>query len=61
MGSILDWNGKPNIPDALRRGHDEARTELVRAAMLSGRITNDEMICPAVVLIGDYLQQKLKN
>jgi hypothetical protein len=38
MGSILNWNGKLNVPDALRRGHDEARTELVRAAMQGGRI-----------------------
>jgi hypothetical protein len=38
MGSRLNWNGKLNVPDALRRGHDEARTELVRAAMQGGRI-----------------------
>ena len=38
MGSILNWNGKLTVPDALRRGHDEARTELVRAAMQGGRI-----------------------
>jgi hypothetical protein len=38
MGSILNWNGKLSVPDALRRGHDEARTELVRAAMEGGRI-----------------------
>ena len=38
MGSILNWNGKLNVPDALRRGHDEARAELVRATMEGGQI-----------------------
>jgi hypothetical protein len=38
MSSILNWNGKLNVPDALLRGHDEARAELVRATMEGGRI-----------------------
>src|SRR5476651_1703466 len=38
MSSILNWNGKLNAPDALLRGHDEARAELVRATMEGGRI-----------------------
>ena len=38
MGSILDWNGKPNVPEALRCGDGEARTGPVRAALEPGRI-----------------------
>jgi hypothetical protein len=38
MGSIINWNGKLNVPSALRRDHDEARTEFVRAGMEGGRI-----------------------
>ena len=38
MSTILNWNGKLNVPDALLRGHDEARAELVRATMEGGRI-----------------------
>jgi hypothetical protein len=38
MSSIVNWNGKLNVPDALLRGHDEARAELVRATMEGGRI-----------------------
>jgi hemerythrin superfamily protein len=39
MGSISNsWNGKLNVPDALLRGHDEARAVFVRATMEGGRI-----------------------
>ena len=38
MSSTLGWNGKLSVPDALLRGHDEARSELVRATMEGGRI-----------------------
>ncbi len=38
MDSIHKWNGKLHVPDALRRGHDEARAEFVRVAMEGGRI-----------------------
>jgi hypothetical protein len=38
MSSIFNWNGKLTVPNALRRGHDEARAELVRATMEGGRI-----------------------
>jgi hypothetical protein len=39
MSSILDgWNGELNVPNALLRGHDEARTVFVRATMEGGRI-----------------------
>jgi hypothetical protein len=39
MSSILSkWNGKLNVPNALLRGHDEARAALVRATMEGGRI-----------------------
>jgi len=38
MGSIINWNGKLNVPRALQRDHDEARTEFVRAGMEGGRI-----------------------
>jgi hemerythrin superfamily protein len=38
MDLILDWNGKLIVPDALLRGHDETRAELVRATMEDGRI-----------------------
>jgi len=39
MSPILNtWNGKLNVPKALLRGHDEARSELARATMEGGRI-----------------------
>jgi len=38
MSSIFNWNGKLTVPNALRRGHEEARAELVRATMEGGRI-----------------------
>ena len=38
MGSIVNWNGKLNVPKALQRDHDEARNEFVRAGMEGGRI-----------------------
>jgi hemerythrin superfamily protein len=38
MDSICNWNGKLSVPDALRRGHDDARAEFVRATMEGGRI-----------------------
>ena len=38
MSTILNWNGKLSVPDALLRGHDEARAEFVRATMEGGRI-----------------------
>jgi hypothetical protein len=38
VGSIINWNGKLNVPSALRRDHDEARAELVRATLEGGRI-----------------------
>jgi predicted outer membrane protein len=38
MSSILNWNGKLKVPDALLRGHDEARAEIVRATTEGGRI-----------------------
>jgi hypothetical protein len=38
MGSILDRDGGLRVADALRRGHEGARTELVRAAMEGRRI-----------------------
>jgi Hemerythrin HHE cation binding domain len=34
---ILNWNGKLNVPKALRRDHDYARAEFVRATMEGGR------------------------
>lgn len=38
MGSIINWNGKLDVPKALQRDHDEARTEFVRAGTEGGRI-----------------------
>ena len=38
MGSIIDWNGKLNIPTALKRDHDEARFAFLRASAEGGRI-----------------------
>jgi hemerythrin superfamily protein len=40
MGSIFNWNGKLKltVPNALLRGHDEARAELVQATLEGGRI-----------------------
>ena len=38
MGSIINWNGKLNVPSALQRDHDEARTQFARARMEGGRI-----------------------
>jgi hypothetical protein len=40
MCPISTWDGiqKLNVPKALRSGHDEARSELVRATMEGGRI-----------------------
>jgi hypothetical protein len=38
MGSIINWNGKLNVPGALQRDHDEARTQFIRARMEGGRI-----------------------
>jgi hypothetical protein len=39
MCSITNsWNGKLNVPNALLRGHDEVRADLVRATMEGGRI-----------------------
>ena len=40
MSSIFNRNGelKLTVPEALRRGHDEARAELVRATMEGGQI-----------------------
>jgi hemerythrin superfamily protein len=38
MGSIINWNGKLNVPKALQRDHDDARAEFVRATTEGGRI-----------------------
>jgi hypothetical protein len=38
VNPIYNWNGILNVPDALRRGHDDARAEFVRATMEGGRI-----------------------
>ena len=38
MGSIINWNGKLNVPKALQRDHDDARAEFIRAATEGGRI-----------------------
>jgi hypothetical protein len=39
MSSIFNsWNGELNVPSALLRDHDEARTVFVRATMAGGRI-----------------------
>jgi hemerythrin superfamily protein len=38
MGSIINWNGKLNVPKALQLDHDEARAEFVRARSEGGRI-----------------------
>jgi len=38
MGSIRKLNGNLVVPDALMRGHDEMRAELVQATMEGGRI-----------------------
>lgn len=38
MGSIINWNGKLTVPNALQRDHDDARAEFVRADMEGGRI-----------------------
>ena len=38
MGSIINWNAKLNVPSALQRDHDDARTEFVRATAEGGRI-----------------------
>jgi hypothetical protein len=38
MDTTFQWKGSQNIPDALRRGHDEARAKLVRATTEHGPI-----------------------
>jgi hemerythrin superfamily protein len=38
MHSKFDWHGNFRIPEALKRGHDEARAELVRASTMHGQI-----------------------
>ena len=38
MGSIVPWRGNVQTPASLRLGHDDARSELVRATMQGGRI-----------------------
>jgi len=38
MGQILNWKGKLIAPGALRLGHGEARAQLVRATIASGRV-----------------------
>jgi hypothetical protein len=43
MISILPWNGKLSIPEALRLAHDDVSAELVRATMERGPIAHAAM------------------
>ena len=39
MDTVLDWNGKLDVPHALLLDHDEVRIGLVRARLVGGPIT----------------------
>ena len=76
MISLLQWDGKLTIPDALRLAHDEVSAELVRATMERGPIAHaamrvaklclphfeweERIIFPALVILPDLARGNLR-